>query len=53
LPDADLGGGDYVYCEDSKGILVLGYMQTLKIQQMQIINVNNADGGMICEPFWN
>lgn len=50
--DADLGGGDYAFCEGSNAILVLGFMQTLNIQQMQIINVNNADGAMIYEPFW-
>jgi len=50
--DADLGGGDYAYCEGSNAILVLGYMQALNIQQMQIINVNNADGVMTYRPFW-
>ncbi|MBA3238233.1 MAG: hypothetical protein H0T62_07810 [Parachlamydiaceae bacterium] len=48
-----LGGGDYASYEGSNAILVLGYMQTLKIQQMQIMNVNNADGAMIYEPFWH
>jgi len=50
--DADLGGGDYAFCEGSNLILVLGFMQILNIQQMQIINVNNADGALIYEPFW-
>jgi exopolyphosphatase/guanosine-5'-triphosphate,3'-diphosphate pyrophosphatase len=51
--DADLGGGDYAFCQGSNAILVLGFMQTLNIQQMQIINVNNADGALIYEPFWH
>jgi exopolyphosphatase / guanosine-5'-triphosphate,3'-diphosphate pyrophosphatase len=50
--DADLGGGDYAFCEGTNAILVLGFMQTLNIQQMQIINVNNADGALIYESFW-
>ncbi|MBA2727998.1 MAG: hypothetical protein H0U49_07485 [Parachlamydiaceae bacterium] len=49
---SDLGGGDYAFCEGSNAILILGFMQTLNIKQMQIINVNNADGAMIYEPFW-
>lgn len=50
--DSDFGGGDYAFCEGSNAILVLGFMQTLNIQQMQILNVNNADGAMLYEPFW-
>lgn len=50
--DADLGGGDYAFCEGSNAVLVLGFMQTLNIKQMHIINVNNADGAMTYQPFW-
>jgi hypothetical protein len=50
--DADLGGGDYAFCEGSNAIFVLGYMQTLNINEIQIINVNNADGALLYEPFW-
>lgn len=50
--DADLGGGDYAFCEGSNAVLVLGFMQALNIKQMQIINVNNADGALTYHPFW-
>lgn len=33
-------------------ILAFGFMQGLGIKQMEIINVNNADGAMVYEPFW-
>ena len=50
--DADLGGGDYAFVEGSNTVFVLGFMQNLNIGKMHIINVNNADGAMIYEPFW-
>lgn len=50
--DADLGGGDFAFCEGSNAILTFGFMQGLGINQMHIINVNNADGAMVYEPFW-
>lgn len=50
--DADLGGGDYACVEGSNTIFVLGCMQSLNVGQMQILNVNNADGALIYEPFW-
>jgi len=50
--DADLGGGDYAFVEGSNTVFVLGFMQNLNIGKIRIINVNNADGAMIYEPFW-
>lgn len=50
--DEDLGGGDFAFVEGSNAILVLGFMQALNIKQMHIINVNNADGAMTYQPFW-
>lgn len=50
--DADLGGGEFAFCEGSNTILALGFMQGLGIKQIDIVNVNNADGAMIYEPFW-
>lgn len=50
--DTDLGGGDFAFVEGSNTIFVLGFIQTLNIRKMQIINVNNADGAMIYAPFW-
>jgi exopolyphosphatase/guanosine-5'-triphosphate,3'-diphosphate pyrophosphatase len=50
--DDDLGGGGYAHVEGSNTVFVLGFMQNLNIEQMHIVNVNNADGAMIYEPFW-
>ncbi len=50
--DDDLGGGDYACVEASNAILALGFMQTLNIQQMRIVDVNNADGALVYESFW-
>jgi exopolyphosphatase/guanosine-5'-triphosphate,3'-diphosphate pyrophosphatase len=50
--DADFGGGFYAFCQGADKILVLGYMQDLHIQQVQIVNVNNADGALVYAPFW-
>ena len=50
--DADRGGGDFASVSVSNPILVLGFMQDLKIPQLNIIDVNNADGAFLYEPFW-
>lgn len=50
--DADLGGGDYANVQKSNAILVLGYMQGLGIDQVEVIDVNNADGAMLYQEFW-
>lgn len=50
--DADFGQGNYDFCNGTNAILVYGLMQALNIKEMQIINVNNTDGAVIYEPFW-
>jgi len=50
--DADLGGGDYAFVEGSNCVFVLGFMQKLAVDNMEIININNADGSLIYKPFW-
>lgn len=50
--DADLGGGEFAFCEGSNTILTFGFMKGLGINQVHIINVNNADGALLYEPFW-
>ncbi len=50
--DADLGGGEFAFCEGSNTLLAFGFMRGLGIKQVDILNVNNADGAMIYEPFW-
>jgi len=50
--DKELGGGDYVNVAVTNPILVLGFMQSLSINQMDIMDINNADGALIFAPFW-
>jgi exopolyphosphatase / guanosine-5'-triphosphate,3'-diphosphate pyrophosphatase len=50
--DSDLGKNDYVNVAVTNPILVLGFMQTLGIYEMDILNVNNADGALLYSPFW-
>lgn len=50
--DADLGGGEYAFCEGSNVLLAYGFMQGLGIDNIQILHINNADGAMVYEPFW-
>lgn len=51
--DEQLGGGDYANVQASNAILVLGFMQGLNINQMQALDVNNADEAMLYPDFWN
>ena len=50
--DQQIGGGDYANVHVSNLILVLGYMETLGINRMEIVDVNNADGAMLYPDFW-
>ncbi len=50
--DCDLGGGDFACVEVSNAILVYGFMKELGIQKMHIMDVNNADGAIVYNPFW-
>lgn len=50
--DRDLGDGAYVNVAVSNPILVLGFMQTLGIREMDIIDINNADGALLYPSFW-
>lgn len=51
--DQQVGGGDYANVQVSNAILVLGYMQALNINQMQVLDINNADGALLYADFWN
>jgi exopolyphosphatase / guanosine-5'-triphosphate,3'-diphosphate pyrophosphatase len=33
-------------------LLVLGYMQALHINQINVVSVNNADGALTNPPYW-
>jgi len=50
--DNHLGGGDYVNVSVTNPILVLGFMQTLGIKEMDILDINNADGAILYPAFW-
>jgi exopolyphosphatase / guanosine-5'-triphosphate,3'-diphosphate pyrophosphatase len=50
--DIDLGGGDFACIEVSNALLALGFMEGLDIKQMNIIDVNNADGALVYKSFW-
>ncbi len=50
--DEQLGGHDYVNVAVTNPVLVLGFMKSLGIQRMDIINVNNADGALLHSAFW-
>ena len=52
LPDEALGGGDFACVEVSNALLVQGFMRHLKLDSIEILDVNLADGAMVYEPFW-
>lgn len=50
--DKDLGNDSYVNVSVSNPILVLGFMQLLRIHHMDILDINNADGALLHSDFW-
>lgn len=46
-------GGEFAFCEGSNVLLACGLMQGLGIDYIQILHLNNSDGVMVYEPFWN
>ncbi len=50
--DSDLGKGDYTNVAVTNPILVLGFMNELGIDEMQVMDINNADGALLYSPFW-
>lgn len=50
--DKDLGGGDYVNVAVTNPIMVLGFMEKLGIDKVEIADVNNADGALLYSAFW-
>lgn len=50
--DQDMGGGDFSNVAVTNPILILGFMDTLHIPRVDIIDVNNADGAMLMSAFW-
>ncbi len=50
--DADLPGGSLAEVVVTNPLLIVGYMQGLNIKQIEIVNVNNADGALTYPPYW-
>jgi len=52
MSDEDLGGGDFANVLVTNSLLVIGYMQELQIKEVQVVDVNIADGAFFFKPFW-
>jgi len=50
--DRDVGGGDFANVYVTNAALILGFMEGLDINQMQITDINPADGAFFYAPFW-
>lgn len=50
--DAELPGGSLAEVAVTNPLLVLGYMKGLHINQVEVLNVNNADGALTYPPYW-
>ena len=51
--DAELPGGPLAEVAVTNPLLVLGYMQGLKVTQVEIVNVNNTDGALTYPAYWS
>jgi len=50
--DEELGAGPYANVAVTNPMLILGFMQKLGIEEMEIADINNADGALVHAPFW-
>lgn len=50
--DQELPGGSLVEVAVTNPLLVLGYMEALNINQVDVVNVNNADGALTYPAYW-
>lgn len=50
--DQELPGGSLAEVAVSNPLLVLGYMQALEIPYVNVLSVNNADGALTYDPYW-
>lgn len=50
--DEQVGGGDYANVYITNPALVLGFMQSLGIDKVYIEDINNADGALLYDEFW-
>jgi len=53
MTDKDLGGGEYVKVAVTDPVMILGFMEKLGIEKMEIADVNNADGALLYSAFWD
>lgn len=51
--DEQVGGGPFANVYVSNTILVLGFMEQLGIEEMEIADINPADGAFFYAPFWD
>lgn len=51
--DHDVGGGDFANVYVTNAALILGFMEGLEIDKMQITDINPADGAFFYTPFWD
>ena len=47
-----MGGHAYANVPVTNALLVLGFMQTLGIHQVDIKDINNSDGALLYPAFW-
>jgi len=50
--DEELGGGDFVHVLITNSLLVMGFMEELEISEVQVVDVNIADGAFFINRFW-
>ncbi len=50
--DKELPGGPLAEVALTNPLLVLGYMKGLHLSQIEVLNVNNADGALTYPPYW-
>lgn len=51
--DSDVGGGDFANVYVTNATLILGFMEGLEIDTMQITDINPADGAFFYKKFWD
>jgi len=50
--DEELGGGEFVDVLITNSLLVMGFMEELEIPDVEVVDVNIADGAFFLKQFW-
>jgi len=50
--DQELGGGGFVHILITNSLLVMGFMEELQIPNVEVVDVNIADGAFFLKQFW-